>query len=259
MRPKPATEAAPVAVVDWSHPWYAPWRDNGQRIEGRVRAGEPLCEALNQAGSAPVRFVAHTALPSAMAYEAFIAQTRDCPTRQGLHDFFNALCWIGFPRTKTRLNALQAQQLRLSGVQSVRGAVRDALTLFDENAAFLRAPDALWDALIAKQWGRLFDELRPLWQDAQLLLFGHALLEKLQSPRKAITAHVYRVSPKGDDLGDWDRWVAQDLDCNKLAAKPFAHLPVLGVPGWWAANADPGFYRDPAVFRPARTVEAAKQ
>ena len=30
-------------------------------------------------------------------------------------------------------------------------------------------------------------------------------------------------------------------------------LPVLGVPGWWPDNADPGFYADTSVFRPKRT------
>ena len=39
---------------------------------------------------------------------------------------------------------------------------------------------------------------------------------------------------------------------DRLAAKPFAVLPVLGVPGWWGANETAAFYADPAVFRPAR-------
>ena len=29
-------------------------------------------------------------------------------------------------------------------------------------------------------------------------------------------------------------------------------LPVLGVPGWWDANASPDFYDDVSVFRPGR-------
>ena len=49
-----------------------------------------------------------------------------------------------------------------------------------------------------------------------------------------------------------DAWVAADLDADKLAGKPFAHLPVLGVPGWWSANQQPGFYEDAFVFRPPR-------
>jgi len=46
---------------------------------------------------------------------------------------------------------------------------------------------------VAKDWQRLFVDLRPLWCQAHLVLFGHALLEKLVVPRKSITAHVYRV------------------------------------------------------------------
>lgn len=164
-----------------------------------------------------------------MAYEQFIFETRCVPTRDGLHDFFNGLCWLHLPQTKTRLNQLQAAQIAADGIGAVRGPVRDAITVFDENAAFLRAPDALWEALLAKDWQRLFGELRPLWDQSWLVLFGHALLEKLVQPRKAITAHVYRVHPAADRLPDLDVWLAQHLSAQALAAKPFAHLPVLGV------------------------------
>jgi len=241
--------------VDWTRAWLAPLRQVGQDIEQAVGEGRPLCDALNAAATAaPVRFVPQAELPRDMAYEQFIATTGCCPTRDGLHDFFNALCWIHFPATKRRLNQLQSEQIRQFGVLPVRGAVRDALTVFDENAAFLRAPQSLWDALAAKQWEDLFGRLRPLWQDARLLLFGHALLEKLHTPRKGITAHVYRVDAATASLDDIDAWVACDLHGGKLAAKPFAHLPVLGVPGWWSANEVPAFYRDAAVFRPPRSA-----
>lgn len=73
------------------------------------------------------------------------------------------------------------------------------------------------------------------------MLFGHALLEKLTQPRKSITAHVYRTFQATDTIADLDAWLATDLNANKLATKPFAHLPVLGVPG---------FYADTGVFRP---------
>ena len=157
-------------------------------------------------------------------------------------------------KPKKKLNQLQAEQIALAGVQPVRGAVRDALTLFDENAAFLLAPQPLWDALIERDWKRLFIDLRPLWREAQLVLFGHALLEKLVYPRKPITAHVYRVQPAmnsiASSMADLDAWVAADLSADKLATKPFAPLPVLGVPGWWAENQNPCFYEDILVFRP---------
>ncbi len=202
---------------------------------------------------APVQFVPQTDLPEVEAYEAYIFRTAKVPTRDGLHDFFNGLCWLQFPRTKQRLNQLQAAQIAASGIQPVRGPARDALTVFDENAAFLIAPDALWDALVAKDWQRLFVTQRVLWGEAQLVLFGHALLEKLVHPRKPITAHVYRaqvaINSVANDFTELDAWMAQDLCADRLATKPFAHLPVLGVPGWWAANEDPGFYADSSVFR----------
>ncbi len=245
--------------MDWTRAWLAPLQQVGQGIDQAVAQGQSLCEALNVAAAAPVRFVPQAELPRDMAYEQFIAMTGHCPTRDGLHDFFNALCWIHFPATKRRLNQLQSEQLRQFGVQAVRGAVRDALTVFDENAAFLSAPQPLWDALAAKQWHDLFGPLRPLWQDAQLLLFGHALLEKLHRPRKGITAHVYRIDFATRSLEDVDAWVASDLDGRKLAGKPFAHLPVLGVPGWWSANEEPAFYRDAAVFRQLRSAGTVVQ
>ncbi len=245
--------------IDWEQAWLAPLRETGKTVAQSCAQGLPLWEALNRAGPAPVQFVPQSELPAGTAYEAFIAQTGRVPTREGLHDFFNGLCWMRYPATKRRLNQLQSAQIATDGVRPVRGPVRDALTVFDENAAFLSAPDALWDALAAKQWHDLFGRLRPLWQQAQLLLFGHALLEKLQQPRKSMTAHVYRIGCPVRSIPDIDSWVAGDLRSEHLARKPFAHLPVLGVPAWWPGNASPDFYNDPAVFRPPRAPEKPLQ
>jgi hypothetical protein len=162
-----------------------------------------------------------------------------------------------FPATKRLLNRLQAAEIRKAGVGQVRGPVRDAITLFDENAVLLQAPDVLWDALAAREWAHLFGELRPLWAQARLVLFGHALLEKLVKPYKSITAHVLREPVPlalGDDLAAWDGWLAARLSAADLATKPFTPLPVLGVPGWCPANEDPAYYADTGVFRPKRVL-----
>lgn len=252
----PAAAAPAVGDIDWAAPWLAPWRAGGKPLAQRVAAGEPQPQALNQAALAPVRFVPQSELPAGVAYEQYIFDTGCVPTRDGLHDFFNGLCWMQFPLTKKRLNQLQAAQIAHSGIQPVRGPARDGLTVFDENAAFLQAPDLLWDALVAKDWLRLFVTLRPLWPQAHLVLFGHALLEKLVSPRKAITAHVYRAQAASNSIAGIDAWMAADLSAEKLATKPFAHLPVLGVPGWWGANEDAAFYADATVFRRPKAATA---
>lgn len=244
-------------VIDWGAPWLTPYAANAPAFTGRDVAVALNARSRALAGS-PVEFVSQAQLPDGQAYEQFIFDTQTVPTRDNLHDYFNGLCWLTFPQTKSKLNQLQAAQLAMDGVQQTRGPVRDALTLFDENAAFLIAPQPLWDALIAKDWQRLFIELRPLWAGAQLVLFGHALLEKLVNPRKPITAHVYRAQAAIDSIAALDASIAADLSAEKLAGKPFAPLPVLGVPGWWPANEKLSFYEDILVFRPETKKMAEK-
>jgi Protein of unknown function (DUF3025) len=217
-----------------------------------------------------MQFVPQTTLPEGTAYEAFIFESGKVPTRENLHDFFNGLAWLVFPHTKRRLNALQYGGLSAGGVQPTRGALRDALTLFDENAAIwpcagdaaqntaakATAATELQSALRAKQWQRAFIDLRTQWQTNPPVLFGHALLEKLVTPYKSITAHVYIVRATTNNIvvADLDLAVAAQLSPAELAPKPFIPLPVLGVPGWWAANEDSAFYDDALVFRAPRAA-----
>ncbi len=210
------------AALDWRQPWLAPLVDVS-------------------AQPAPVHFVAANALPAGEAYEAFIARTGCVPTRDNLHDHFNRLIWHRHPRIKQRLNELQAAEIASHGVAATRGAVRDALTLFDENGAlWLDAPALLAQALAARDWHALFITHRALWQQQRRFeVFGHALLEQLATaPRKGLTAHVLLADPLTLSPAQW-------------AAKPFLPLPVLGIPGWWPANEEPAFYDDGQVFRPA--------
>jgi hypothetical protein len=243
-----------LEAIDWGAPWLAPWREIGEVLATQVHGGLTVAQALNAAQRAPVQFVPQAELPAGTAYEQHIFDTGCVPTRDGLHDFFNGLCWLHFPLAKKRLNQLQAEQIAQTGIQPVRGPARDALTVFDENAAVIIAPAALWELLVAKDWQVLFGSHRTLWTQSRLLPFGHALLEKLVYPRKPITAHVFLAQPAIDSIADVDAWLAAALSAPMLAAKPFAHLPVLGVPGWWPGNDDPAFYGDTSVFRPPRVV-----
>lgn len=226
-------------------PWLSPHVAVAREV---LRAGESVsvAEALSSASGEGVRFVEQSALPAGEPYESFIYRTGSVPTRDNLHDLFNGLMWLSYPQAKRRLNALQARQIALHGNTATRGALRDALTVFDENSAILQAPAALVEPLRAREWQALFVKLRQHWASARLVIFGHALLEKLMQPRKAITAHVWLVDEVSDAA------LAASLDSERLAAKDFLPLPVLGVPGWWSANEVPGFYDDAAVFRQPR-------
>lgn len=244
-----------MTAVDWSQPWFAPWRQPGQAVAAHLAAGALPHDALNACGLAPVRFVGQEALPAGLAYEQFIFETGQCPVRPGLHDFFNGLVWMRFPRSKAALNRLQAQEIARHGIAARRGPVRDAITVFDENGALLQAPRELWEALRARAWRRLFVDLRPLWREARLWIFGHALLEQLAAPRKGLTAHVWYGPDALESGADGDAWLAAQCTAQVLAGKPFTPLPVLGVPGWWPANENFSFYDDSLVFRPRKTAE----
>ena len=239
--------------VNWQAPWLAPYAPVGQALAQQAAELGSVAQALNQ-GSTPVQFVPQAQLPAGMAYEAFIFENGQCPTRDGLHDFFNGMVWWHLPRTKRLLNQWQAADIARQGVGRHRGALRDALTLFDENVALLACPDPLWQALERREWQALFVNLRPMWENAQLCLFGHALMEKLVAPRKGMCAHVLRLDRPFTDFSDLDDLLSEQLNPQRLAEKPYQALPVLGVPGWWADNENSQFYDDPQVFRPLRTA-----
>jgi len=264
-----------LSGIDWSAPWHAPWRPFGQAASAELARGASVAAALNRVQppaciqGRPRQFVPQSRLPDNRPYEAFIFETACIPTRDGLHDFFNGLVWLALPRAKARLNALHTAHWHGAPAPSARGAARDGLTLLDESGALFIGPDVLWDALCAKDWQCAMVSARALWAQTRIILFGHSLPEKLVCPRKPITAHLYRVQGVGqilaasgpsdemeaiDAIARIDQALAGQLDAAQLARKPFAHLPLLGIPGWWPANEDPAFYADTTVFRPPRAA-----
>ncbi|WP_246190159.1 DUF3025 domain-containing protein [Pandoraea captiosa] len=258
--------------IDWRAPWFEAVAAYGQRAlacdDWRLALSTQADAAQLATGQGqPLRFVAQENLPVATAYEAFIAATGGVPTRRNLHDFFNALIWLTFPRAKAALNARQAGAIATDGVQATRGATRDAATLFDENAVlFACSEPSLGEALRAFDWHTLFVTRRADWGRAcEVQAFGHALLEKLVSPYKSVTAHAWIVDVPHDYFDApplqrrrWlDERIAPPLMSAPLSTRQFAPLPVLGIPGWWSANEDPAFYRDASVFRPGRREKSA--
>lgn len=261
-------------------PFWTPWKTVFP-TQQEADSIENVSAWLNQIRpeSMPVSFVPQEQLPVGMAYETYIYQTGNIPTRDGLHDFFNALCWFTFPQTKIRLNRLQAAQIEQLGITQARGTVRDAITVIDENGFLIQCPDELWQALQDKQWQTAFVTLRPLWQQSKVIVFGHALLEKLLNPYKAITAHAIRipdavklsgqavhtthageaVNNKPDPnspaifseatIQQADEYLAGFLTAQTLQRKPFIPIQIFGIPGWHEEQTSTGFYEDHKVFR----------
>lgn len=242
--------------IDWQVPWLAPLRDLRALAERDDWRAALSAEARNRgvvtAEGKPIEFVAAEDAATA-AYEAHIAATGRVPTRGNAHDLFNALIWLVFPLTKAALNARQAAELARDGVRGTRGPVRDAATLLDESGLLLVADGEMSSALTRLDWPWLFGARRARWGvDWMPFAFGHALIEKLLAPYKRLTAVVLCLPAAAATVAAVDAAAADWVRREAMAPKLLAHLPVLGIPGWWAANETPGFYADTAVFRQAR-------
>lgn len=193
----------------------------------------------------PIRFVPPTT--GRAPYELRVHDTGRIETRaENLHDWFNALCWLAFPRTKARINAMHAAAIPHE--QGRRGRLRDLLTIFDEGGAVVVCADTeLVELLRQMRWKELFWQHRSrVRQSMRFVVLGHAVLEQAMKPWTGITCKALFASPD-DDL---DARGAQWLAARDAGASPrdLAALPVFGYPGW-ADNERADFYDDERYFR----------
>ncbi|HEV3008541.1 MAG TPA: DUF3025 domain-containing protein [Burkholderiales bacterium] len=195
----------------------------------------------------PVRFVPPGAKDA--YYEVAVYETGRVETRpDSLHDFFNALAWLAFPRTKARINAMHATEIPREGGR--RGRLRDLLTIFDEGGAIVQCDDReLLDLLAGSRWKALFWENRERVRAAmRIVVLGHAVLEQSFEPWPGITCKVVAVPATGDPDAHGQAWLAQLAP--GATPRDLAPLPVFGFPGWLPQ--DEAFYDDARYFRPWR-------
>jgi hypothetical protein len=213
-------------------------------------------------GGFPIRFVPAGKLPG-VQYERHIFETGEVSTRENSwHDLFNALVWCRLPRLKAVMNTLHYQGLGLEK-DGRRGKMRDALTLLDESGVIVAGSDmAALEALARRDWNAAFVGRRAAWRDKlQVLVCGHAVLEKFLEPYKSVTAHAVLLHTPRMPPEEMDDLLASRLIEGRLfdTTGGLAPLPLMGVPGWWQLGAqDRSFYADHCVFRaaPMRLVPA---
>lgn len=218
----------------------------------------PVCNA----GGQPLRLVAPPTRGSAQAYEFAVATRAELAWRErDWHDLMNLLVWRTFPLAKAAINAGHAAAAHAGASGSGRGPRRDALTLFDESGAIVACDDdGLLERLRGFRWRELFVEQRETTRRRlRVLVLGHGLLDRARAPWPGLTAHAVCVGASAPELALDAPALARVLDARAAAAvaalgcpRDLSPLPLLGIPGWWPANEDPGFYDDRRVFRPGR-------
>jgi hypothetical protein len=222
-----------------------PWLAGGRSLERLNAAAQSI--ALKTESGKPVRFVLPG--PKDAYYELKVYRTGEVETRpDNLHDFFNALAWLAFPRAKARLNALHAAELPREGGR--RGRLRDLLTIFDEGGAIVLCDQRdLLSLLETMQWKELFwtqrDRVR---REMHVIVFGHAVMEQALKPWPGITCKAILVPATAQPDAEVHAW----LGALQPGASPrdLAPLPVFGFPGWLPQ--DEAFYDNARYFRPLR-------
>jgi len=246
--------ARQLACSDW------PDRTLLQELLARVE----VCTATGK----PLQLVRDAAAGSA-PYEIRLYERGELVFRErNWHDLLNVLIWLALPAAKAALNARHYaayEQMPAGG----RGAVRDALTLFDEDGVIVLAADpGLLQLIRDFQWKRLFWEQRAdVVGNMCFLPFGHALCEKALIPFRGMTGRglllevdrAFLALAPTQQLASIDNLVARQLaDTGVLQrTRDLAPVPVLGVPGWYSANECAEYYDDSGYFRPGRSRRIA--
>jgi hypothetical protein len=233
-------------------PWHA--RLEGHASLDRLNA---LAEqsGLRTASGRAVRFVPPA--PADPYYEIKVFETGCVQTRpESLHDLFNALAWLAFPRTKARINAMHAAEIPREGGK--RGRLRDLLTILDEGGAVVCAPPPLVELVRNFRWKELFWERREETLRAMKVhVLGHATLEQALEARQGITCKVIFAPAQAEGGDDPDSFAEAWLRALPPQATPrdMPPLPIFGYPGWLAASARADFYDDERHFRPRRAIK----
>lgn len=246
--------------MNFDHPAFAPYRELIDALH--MPRAMPSLDDLNilatgrdtrQARGLPLRFFAPDGRLSARDYETHILQSGQVPTRADTwHDVLNALVWLRFPRFKAALNAAHGEAIALES-DARRGRRRDALTVLDESGVWVISRNAAWPRLLAERaWRSLFWQHRhEIGSAMRFVVVGHALLEKALAPYPTMTGKCLMLVSESLDPEAADVQAVSALDAIDTP-RQLAPLPIQGIPGWDAANADAAYYDNEAVFRPAR-------
>jgi hypothetical protein len=246
--------------IELKAPCWAGYRSFLEALPGGAFPGTGSLEKLlpprtSSGNGSAIRFVPAVDLPG-VDYERHIFETGQVSTRENSwHDLFNALVWCRLPELKIAMNSLHYDHLD-QAQGSGRGRLRDALTLLDESGVIVSGPgiDTL-NALARGDWKTAFITHRESWgKELQVLICGHAILEKFLDPYKSVTAHALLLHTPGLlSVEEIDRTIGSALAGPGWLTSPsgLSPLPLMGIPGWWReCDQDAEFYRDHHVFRP---------
>lgn len=258
---EPPSRDAPTNAWDPGFGRKSPWLAPSLRVFGAlehettwpaVDRYTELVESRRQAFAPevrPVRFVVQAPKPRRRApgpvdrdalYDVRITMHDEVPSRpENPHDFWNAVAWALFPRSKRAIHARQYRALvawlpeDARTIPGKRTREQDALTILDEGGVLVAAADAAARAIAEGDFETAVAAAIARGE-ARLVILGHAVLEHLQrgAPPVQALAHVVSLGPAlpedEDALFDAiDRALSRDVADETLFREPSAHGSVL--------------------------------
>jgi hypothetical protein len=195
-----------------------------------------------------VRFVPQDALPAGTAYEQFIFDTGRARCAPACTTSSTAWSGCAF-RTKRALNELQAQEIaarRHRRAGAARCATRSPCSTRTARCCRRRSRSG---RRCSRATGGGCSSTCGRCGAGALLVVGHALLEKLATPRKDLTAHVWRARAPDVAFADADAWLA--AAARRRPGGQAVHAAAgAGRARLVAGNENFSFYDDSLVFRP---------
>jgi len=206
------------------------------------------------------------------------------------HDLFQILSWRLFPQSKAVLVerhyhcARQRWQNKNDdkALQGRRSNEENLLSLLDEGGLVLLSDEIRFPQLIRQfRWQQLFIQCRPqLKSHLRMMVFGHALFDKLRHPYVGLTANAVLLPLSSSAMKLSTQALLPQVDhklstllkkttsTHAVANSPLATnsgytsalnnprdlqpFPLLGMPGLWPGNETAEFYLNQRYFRPGR-------
>ena len=239
---------------------------------------DELVEPISLHSGKALRIVAQDDTPEQFEqhYAPRIYYHGEIQTRtENWHDFFQYLTWFIFPKTKAVINAIHIprarERIEAGGDIGRRSPVENMLSLFDEGGAVLLSSDESLLQLVRDfKWKELFWQRREeLANKFACVTFGHAMYEKALAPYLGMTANTillqvekgYFSLPQQEQLAYIDERLAGIFQAGDRYTQPrdLQPFPILGMPGWDAANGSESYYDNTNYFRPGRQSRAGQK
>jgi hypothetical protein len=194
-------------------------------------------------------------------YEFYTKSNQKIPTRPfNTHDFFHALCWLTWPKSKSTLWNIHD----LEGSQ--RTTRRNALTLWDEcGIVIISAHEHIAQLVHDMDWHTLFISEKQSWLEnhTQIFVFGHALMEQACQPyigwcAKALCfteSKKWFENSHNDKINHLDQFLSFIIKNDLTHPQQLSPFPMLGIPGFWHAQ-DDIFYKNTDYFRQGRAKKS---